>query len=67
MAPASAKAQYPCMTRELPRFDLTSTLQRVRVPCFVADADGTITWLNDAAKSIFGDLEGRSFTTFVVP
>src|SRR5437764_12574136 len=34
---------------------------------FVAASDGTITWANDAAERMFGDLRGRSFTTVVVP
>jgi PAS domain S-box-containing protein len=47
--------------------DLTRTLENVKVPSFVADADGTITWLNDAARRTFGDLAGRRFTTVVPP
>lgn len=33
----------------------------------MANRDGTITWLNDAAKSTFGNVEGRPFTTVVAP
>src|SRR5438309_7131020 len=47
--------------------ELTSTLRRVKVPSFVAASDGTITWGNDAAERMFGDLRGRSFTTVVAP
>ena len=36
--------------------DLTRTLQKVKVPSFVLDASGTVTWLNDAATTVFGDL-----------
>jgi PAS domain S-box-containing protein len=47
--------------------DLTRTLQKVRVPSFVVDRDGMITWLNDAAREEFGDLEGRPFSTIIPP
>lgn len=43
------------------------TLQHVKVPSFIADRDGTITWLNDAAKDIFGDLVGRPAVSVVAP
>jgi len=60
-------AHYPHMARGQQSIDLTKTLQRIRVPSFVADREGTITWLNDAAKSVFGDLVGRAFTAVVAP
>jgi PAS domain S-box-containing protein len=47
--------------------ELTQTLRKVKVPSFVAASDGTITWGNDAAVKMFGDLRGRSFTTVVAP
>src|SRR5262245_7653945 len=47
--------------------DLTSTLQKVRVPSFVVDRDGVITWLNDAATEEFGELEGRPFSSVIPP
>jgi PAS domain S-box-containing protein len=47
--------------------DLTMTLQKVRVPSFVVDRDGVVTWLNDAAKEEFGDLEGLPFTRIIPP
>jgi PAS domain S-box-containing protein len=47
--------------------NLTRTLQKVRVPCFVVDRDGVVTWLNDAAKEEFGDLEGTPFTRIIAP
>jgi PAS domain S-box-containing protein len=46
---------------------LQSTLQHVNVPSFIADADGRILWLNDAAKSAFGDRTGESYTDVVAP
>jgi PAS domain S-box-containing protein len=47
--------------------ELTGTLENVRVPCFIADRQGTLTWLNGAAKEAFGDLTGRPFTAVVAP
>jgi PAS domain S-box-containing protein len=47
--------------------DLTTTLQKVRVPSFVVDRDGVITWLNDAATEEFGELEGSPFSTVIPP
>jgi PAS domain S-box-containing protein len=49
------------------QLSLTTTLQRVRVPSFVVDRDGVITWLNDAAKEEFGDLEGSRFSSIIPP
>ena len=45
--------------------DLTATLQRVRVPSFVVDRAGVVTWLNDAASEEFGDLMGRAFSRII--
>jgi PAS domain S-box-containing protein len=47
--------------------DLRRTLQRVAVPSFVVNREGIITWLNDAAREEFGDLEGRAFTRIIPP
>ena len=47
--------------------ELTRTLEKVKVPSFVAASDGTLTWGNQAAKQMFGDLTGRPFTTVVAP
>jgi PAS domain S-box-containing protein len=38
--------------------DLTETLLRVGVPACIAGEEGQITWINDAARAIFGDVEG---------
>jgi PAS domain S-box-containing protein len=45
--------------------DLQTTLQQVRVPSFVVDRNGIITWLNDAAIEQFGDLEGSAFSQVI--
>jgi len=47
--------------------DLTSTIQRVSVPSVIGDREGTVTWLNDAATDLLGDLRGRSFYSVVAP
>jgi len=47
--------------------ELTRTLEKVKVPSFVAASDGTLTWGNQAAKQMFGDLTGRPFATVVAP
>jgi PAS domain S-box-containing protein len=47
--------------------ELTTTLQRVRVPSFIADRNGVVTWLNDAAKAIFGDRRGDRLVSVVAP
>jgi PAS domain S-box-containing protein len=47
--------------------ELTKTLEKVKVPSFIAASDGTLTWGNQAAKQMFGDLTGRPFTTVVAP
>ena len=55
------------MARRHRPIELMKTLEKVRVPAAVADRRGMITWLNDAAKTSFGDLVGRSFTSVVAP
>jgi PAS domain S-box-containing protein len=45
--------------------DLRTTLQKVRVPSFVVDRAGVVTWLNDAASEEFGDLEGHAFSRII--
>jgi PAS domain S-box-containing protein len=55
------------MSRNRSSIDLTDTLRKVKVPSFIAASDGKITWGNDAAKAMFGDLGGQPFTTVVAP
>jgi DNA-binding CsgD family transcriptional regulator len=45
--------------------DLRTTLQKVRVPSFIVNRAGVVTWLNDAASEEFGDLEGRAFSRVI--
>jgi PAS domain S-box-containing protein len=49
------------------RIDLQQTLQHVSVPSAIADWDGVVTWENDAATEIVGDIVGRPFSSVVAP
>jgi len=46
---------------------LEETLAKINVPSAIADRDGRIRWLNDAARRTFGDLLGEPFTDVVAP
>lgn len=65
-APESAHNRQ-AMPRRNRAIDLTQTLERVNVPSVVADRNGVVTWLNDAARTSFGDLLGRPFASVVAP
>lgn len=45
-----------------PRHDLLDTVDRLNVPSYVLDRDCVITWLNPAARELFGDVIGKHFT-----
>jgi PAS domain S-box-containing protein len=55
------------MARESATEVLRETLQRVNVPTFIGDAHGRILWLNEAAKSAFGDRAGDVYSDVVAP
>lgn len=55
------------MARKTARQVLQDTLQRINVPSFIGDRDGRIVWLNDAAKTAFGDRSGELYTDVVAP
>ena len=38
--------------------DLTATLGRLGLPSVVVSREGRVTWMNDAAREVFGELEG---------
>ena len=42
-------------------------LERMRVPAYLLDAEGRITWLNGAARRLVGECTGRSFLDVIVP
>jgi PAS domain S-box-containing protein len=48
--------------------DLTTTLGRLGLPSVVVSREGRITWMNEAARELFGNLEGIiSLGTTVAP
>ena len=44
---------------------IPAALSEVNVPAYVIDRHGTICWLNDAGRSVCGDVIGRPFTEVV--
>lgn len=47
--------------------DVERALTDVSVPSYIIDRDGTIAWVNPAARRIVGDVRGRRFTDVVAP
>src|SRR6267142_2324950 len=48
--------------------DLTATLGHLGLPSVIVSREGRITWMNDAARVLFGDLVGQiSLGTTVAP
>jgi PAS domain S-box-containing protein len=45
--------------------DLAEALQRVGLPVYITDRNGVLTWANDAALMIFGDVRGKHFSEIV--
>jgi DNA-binding CsgD family transcriptional regulator len=55
-------------TEERNSIELTGTLDRLGLPSVIVSREGRITWMNDAARALFGDLVGQiSLGTTVVP
>ena len=42
-------------------------LEHINVPSYLIDPSGIIRWVNPAARSIVGDVEGLQFTSVVAP
>jgi PAS domain S-box-containing protein len=42
-------------------------LERINVPSYVIDTAGVVRWVNAAARSIVGDVQGRQFTSVIAP
>jgi PAS domain S-box-containing protein len=55
------------MAGEPKPIDLKQTLKPLGLPSFVVNEGGIVTWLNDSAKTTFGNLERRPFTSVVAP
>jgi PAS domain S-box-containing protein len=47
--------------------DLAGALESITVPSYVIAPNGLILWLNDAARQIVGDVQGREYTSVVAP
>jgi PAS domain S-box-containing protein len=47
--------------------DLETALEHVSIPAYVLDPAGVIRWINQAGRSIVGDVTGRQFTSLVAP
>lgn len=47
--------------------DVVDALARLPVPAFAVRRDGTIAWLNTAARELLGEREGAAFTQVVAP
>ncbi len=62
-------AQSSCghMAQAHPGSELMRTLESLRFPSYIVSRDGTLTWMNDAARRAFGELEGKPLTAFVAP
>ncbi len=59
-------AQSPARSRdELAGLDLLDTLEPLSIPSYVIDSQGTIRWLNTAARALVGNAVGRHFTEVV--
>ena len=47
--------------------ELTSVLQRVHLPCWIVDENGSFEWVNDAFVTTFGDRIGKHYSSVVAP
>jgi PAS domain S-box-containing protein len=47
--------------------DLRPALEQVNVPSYILDREGRIRWLNEAARSVVGNVVGRDFMQLVAP
>jgi DNA-binding NarL/FixJ family response regulator len=58
----------PTQTRALRELgDVLDALERLPVPAFAISGDGTIRWLNAAARDLVGEKEGVRFTAVLAP
>jgi PAS domain S-box-containing protein len=47
--------------------DLPAALESIGVPSYVVDPSGVIRWINDAGRSLVGEVRGRQYTSVVAP
>jgi PAS domain S-box-containing protein len=50
-----------------PRWDLLETVERIGVPSYLVDPEAKIRWINPAARSLAGDVEGHDIGDVVAP
>ncbi len=62
---ACPEAHYYRVAADHGGHDLMATLEQISVPSYAIDREGTIRWLNGAARRLFGDILGRQFTSAV--
>jgi len=61
-------SENPTRTRALRELgDVLGALERLPVPAFAISGDGTIRWLNAAARNLIGEKEGVRYTTVLAP
>jgi PAS domain S-box-containing protein len=53
------------LAHQLERLDLLDTVEPLSIPCYVIDGQGTIRWVNPAARALAGNIVGRPFTGVV--
>jgi PAS domain S-box-containing protein len=66
-AAAGRQPQNRAEARERRSTELTRTLQHIAVPSAIGDREGVITWQNDEATELVGDVRGHSFFSVVAP
>jgi PAS domain S-box-containing protein len=63
-ATATETAKMPTVASQV---ELTETLQRLQVPCVILERTGRVRWMNDSARSAFGNITGQHYSAVVVP
>ena len=63
----SARNVVPLPGSPMHSMQLEEVLEHVNVPSYVLDPRGIVRWLNEAAKHLVGDVQGRHFTSIVAP
>ena len=47
--------------------EVAHALEHINVPSYLIDATGIVRWVNEAARRLVGEVEGRQFTSIVAP
>jgi PAS domain S-box-containing protein len=68
LARLGGEAHYrEAVSTDLEEVDLLQSLDPLGIPSYVIDREGTLTWLNAAARRLLGDVAGQSFRAVVAP